>query len=321
MRTIFATHDRSRPEFFVFGVGGYVAHRHLAAIRIVGGTLVGACDTHDSVGILDSMALNARFVTNEESARAFLAGHLRTGHRFCVICTPTDRHLDHAGMALAQGWNVICEKPVVLDEIQYRALQAAEAAARNATVWPVLQMRFHPELQALRSRVNAISRLRRHQVELMYFTPRGSWYGQSWKADPSRSGGLALNIGIHLFDCLIWIFGQPISVQVAPAGSDQHLSGVLQLERADVSWVLSTRPSDHPEYRSAPVPEQLRPLRRMVVDGEPVDFSTASDMHVAAYRAILQGNGPRLSDALGSLTLSREVQRLAPRFSSGNDVR
>lgn len=321
MRKTSAVNDRPGPEFFVFGVGGYVARRHLAAIRTIGGRLVGACDTHDSVGILDSMALDAQFVANEESAHAFLAGHSRTGNRFCVICSPTDRHLDHARMALSLGWNVICEKPVVLNEVEYQALDAAEASARNATVWPILQMRFHPELQALHRRVNVRSSRRRHQVKLIYFTPRGPWYGQSWKGNPSRSGGLALNIGVHLFDALTWIFGRPISLQVAPTDSDRHLNGFLRLESADVRWILSTHPEDHPGFRSASTLDQIKPLRQMAVDGEPVDFSTADDMHIEAYRAILQGYGPRLSDAFASLVLSRKVQRLASGLPSGDDAR
>jgi UDP-N-acetyl-2-amino-2-deoxyglucuronate dehydrogenase len=304
----------SSATFVVFGVSGFVARKHLNAIQAVGGVVAAACDRHDSAGVLDSVAPGARFFLDEAETARFLATAPRSNRNFCVICTPTDLHLSHAQLALANGWSVICEKPVVRNLHEYQSLVTAEsAAAGSAAIWPVLQMRLHPALRTLREAVRSGPANTSYDVDLKYVTPRGEWYRRSWKGNPGRSGGLAFNIGIHLFDILQWIFGDANSIQIERA-CDDHVAGLLDLERARVSWLLSTRLEDHPQFRDG---APLQPYRRMTLNDAEIDFSVTRDLHTEVYRSILCGTGIRLADVLASLRLACEVQQQTMAMAMG----
>jgi UDP-N-acetyl-2-amino-2-deoxyglucuronate dehydrogenase len=294
-------------EFVLLGAAGFVAPRHLSAIHSVGGVLSAAFDPSDSVGILDSLFPEATYLREESEVETFLSTpKLETClARYVVVCSPTHLHRRHIAMALSHHWDVICEKPIVLNMDEYLEVVEMERTSLS-TVWPILQMRYHPSLVALRQRVQS-EQNRRYQVDLAYIAPRGDWYKKSWKGQKELSGGIALNIGIHLFDLLIWIFGAADRVEVQRLNWNS-IAGRFDLQRATVNWKLSVSGADHPDFGSV---GPLRAHRQMFVDSDLVDFSDISGLHLAAYQAIEEHRGCRLSDARASLELASEVARVA----------
>jgi UDP-N-acetyl-2-amino-2-deoxyglucuronate dehydrogenase len=290
-------------NFALFGAAGYVAPRHMQAIAQVGGQLVAAVDPHDSVGILDRHFPQCRFFTEVERFDRHLEKLRRRSDadrvHWLSVCSPNYLHDAHCRLGLRIDADVLCEKPLTINPWNLEQLQqlSEESGRRICTV---LQLRVHPALEALRDRIHTAPAGARHQVSLDYVTRRGAWYLHSWKGDETRSGGLAMNIGVHLFDLLVWLFG-PADQVVVHQREATHLQGELALQRADVRWRLSIREEDLPQAtrdagRSA--------FRSLTLDGEEIEFSDVfGDLHAEVYRRTLAGRGHTITDAAPAIEL------------------
>ena len=300
------TEGRPQKNFAIIGVAGYVAPRHLAAIRDTGHRVVAATDPHDGVGILDRFAFDVRFFTEFERFDRHLE-KLRRGPAegrvdWLTICSPNYLHDAHLRLALRVGADAICEKPLVINPWNLDALEDLEAES-GRRVYTVLQLRVHPELMALRERLRSTNR--RRQVQLTYVTARGGWYHVSWKGRADRSGGIVTNIGIHLFDLLLWLFG-PVSRSDVHLRDEQRAAGILELQHADVQWFLSTDSGDLP---FAPQPGARTTFRSIAVDGEEIEFSEGfTDLHTRVYREILDGRGCGITDSRPSIELTSRIR-------------
>ena len=299
-------------NFAITGVGGYVAPRHLKAIKETGNNLVAAVDPADSVGILDSYFNEVSFFTEfERFDRHAEKLRRKDDHErihYVSICSPNYLHDAHCRFALRIGADAICEKPLVLNPWNVDALAELEQES-GQKINTILQLRVHPALVALRDKLVHESSGRKHEVVLTYITSRGRWYLVSWKGQLERSGGLATNIGIHFFDLLIWLFGPVFK-------SDVHVShttttgGFIELERAHVRWVLSVdRDLLPPQAKAAGQPT----YRSITIDGQEVEFSGGfTDLHTEVYRRTLAGNGFGLDDAKPSITLCHDIRTANP---------
>ena len=278
-------------NFALIGAAGYIAPRHLAAIRDVGCRLVAALDPNDSVGILDSYFPEAHFFTEFER----FDRHIDKLHRraaaerldYVSVCSPNYLHDSHIRFALRSDADVICEKPVVLNPWNLDALAEIERDT-GRRVSTILQLRVHPAIVALREKVQAAPADRKWDVDLTYITSRGRWYLQSWKGDARKSGGIATNIGVHFFDMLHFIFGglQENRVHLA---TDLKAAGYLEYERARVRWLLSIDANDLPRDSTA---SGQRTYRSITADGEEIEFSEGfADLHTRSYQEILAGRG------------------------------
>jgi UDP-N-acetyl-2-amino-2-deoxyglucuronate dehydrogenase len=296
-------------NFALIGAAGFVAPRHLAAIRDTGNRLVAASDPNDSVGILDRYSLDVRFFREIERFDRFLE-KLRRGPGpgridYLSICSPNYLHDAHLRLALRAGADAICEKPLVINPWNLDALQDLERDT-GRRVWTVLQLRVHPALVALRESLAKSGG--RHDVVLSYVTARGGWYDVSWKGSEERSGGVAANIGIHFFDLLLWLFGpvQEVEVQLR---EPRRMSGTLVLERANVRWFLSVNAADLPE---APQPGGKMTFRSITVDGKEIEFTEGfNDLHTRVYERTLAGEGFGIEEARPSIELVYRI-RTAP---------
>jgi UDP-N-acetyl-2-amino-2-deoxyglucuronate dehydrogenase len=298
---------RDTKNFAVTGVAGYVAPRHLQAIRDCRHTVVAAVDPSDSVGILDQYGFDIRFFTEFDRFERHLDHQRALGdeHRvhYVSVCSPNDLHDRHCRAALRGGADVICEKPLVVDPCGLDALEEAEAAT-GGRIWTVLQLRLHPTLIALRERLGRDPRSR-FDVSITYVTARGQWYDVSWKGTPQRSGGVVTNIGIHLFDLMLWLFGPAIESRVHLA-SARRMAGFLELERARVRWFLSVEPADLPDDAAA---RGINRHHSIVVDGEEIEFTAGLlDPHTRVYERTLAGEGFGIADARGSIELSHAIR-------------
>jgi UDP-N-acetyl-2-amino-2-deoxyglucuronate dehydrogenase len=298
----------TRPKnFAITGVAGYIAPRHLKAIQDTGNRLVAATDPHDAVGILDRVAFDVRFFTEFERFDRHLE-KLRRGPKesridYLTICSPNYLHDAHIRLALRVGADAICEKPLVINPWNLDALQELEAETGNR-VFTILQLRVHPQLMALRERLQREPG-RRYQVRLTYITARGGWYNVSWKGREDRSGGIVTNIGIHFFDLLSWLFGAVQRSEVH-LRDEQRAAGILELERADVQWFLSTDAADLP---FAPQPGTKTTFRSITVNGEEIEFSEGfTDLHTRVYENVLAGHGFGISEARPSVELTSQIR-------------
>jgi UDP-N-acetyl-2-amino-2-deoxyglucuronate dehydrogenase len=302
-------------NFAITGVAGFVAPRHLDAIRATGCRLLAAVDPHDAVGILDRYGFDIRFFTEIERFDRHIE-KLRRGPEaerihYVSVCSPNYLHDAHVRMALRVGADAICEKPLVINPWNLDALQELEAES-GRRVSTILQLRLHPALLDLKRRIESAPSDHRHRVQLTYVTSRGRWYQVSWKGVKERSGGLATNIGIHFFDLLIWLFG-PVVRSDVHTRTEWRTGGELVLRRADVTWCLSIDAGDLPSEQRA---QNQTTFRSIVVDGEDVEFSGAfTDLHVRSYEEVLAGRGFGIDDARPSITLAHMIreQPVAPR--------
>ena len=297
-------------NFAIVGVGGYVAPRHLKAIRDVGGRLLAAADPKDSVGILDQYSFDVRFFTEIERLDRHLE-KLRRGPagdrvHYLSVCSPNYLHDAHCRLGLRLGADVICEKPLVVNPWNLDALENIEEETGHK-IFTILQLRVHPKLIALREKLLA-EKPRTHDVELTYVTSRGPWYDVSWKASVDKSGGIPTNIGIHLFDLLLWLFG-PIRGTRVHIGEARRYAGALTLERANVRWFLSI---DRSDLRFTDQSGSGTTYRSIVVDGAEIEFSDGfGDLHTRVYENTLAGRGFRIGDARPSIELVHGI-RTAP---------
>jgi len=293
-------------NFALIGTAGYIAPRHLQAIRDTGNTLIAACDRSDSVGVLDRYFTDVHSFTEferfdrhgEKLRRLDEAGRIH----YVTICSPNYLHDVHIHFALRIGAEVICEKPLVLNPWNLDALREMERESGHR-VWTVLQLRVHPALLALRERIAAGPADRIHEVELTYITSRGRWYDYSWKGDVQKSGGIATKIGIHFFDLLAWIFGPPRDMEVHL--SEAHrAAGYIELERARVRWYLSIDRNDLPAAAAG-----KSTWRSIMVDGEEVEFSEGfTDLHTKVYEGILAGRGFGIEEARTSVEIAHWIR-------------
>ena len=295
-------------RFALTGLAGYIAPRHLKAIRDTGNTLVAALDISDSVGIVDSFFPEAEFFTEPERFEAFLEAERDRGAGidYLSICTPNHLHAPHIRMAFRVGADAICEKPLVLTTAEIEDLRAAEART-GRRVWTILQLRVHPALLALRERL--AEQRDEADVVLTYITGRGKWYRRSWKVREDLSGGLATNIGVHFFDLLAWYFGPAQHMEVHMR-TPTRMAGFLQLERARVRWFLSIEIDDVPAEVRA---QGQRTYRSITIGGEEVEFSGGfTDLHTEVYRRTLAGQGFGLDDAAEAIRITERLRHIAP---------
>ncbi|MEP6859990.1 MAG: Gfo/Idh/MocA family oxidoreductase [Deltaproteobacteria bacterium] len=299
-------------NFALLGVAGFVAPRHLKAIADTGNTLVAAVDPHDSVGIIDRFFPDAAFFSEVERFDRFLEKRRRLNEadrvHYLSICSPNYLHDAHVRLALRVGAHAICEKPLVISPWNLDQLAALESEY-GRRVFTVLQLRLLPPLQELSRRLAASPPTGRADVELTYITSRGRWYNASWKGSPEKSGGLALNIGVHFFDLLIWLFGKPIESNVFLARPDK-MSGVFELERARVRWFLSVDQNDVPAAVRA---QGKTAYRFLSTDGHEIEFSDGfPDLHTAVYRDVLAGGGFSIEDVRPSIQLAYDIRSATP---------
>ncbi len=294
-------------NFALVGAAGFVAPRHMQAIAETGNTLIAAVDPHDSVGVIDRYFPDAAFFTEVERFDRFLEKRRRLSEQervhYISICSPNYLHDAHVRLALRVGAHAICEKPLVISPWNLDALAALEAEY-GRRVYTITQLRLLPQLRELAARLHGEPR-KRVDVELTYITARGRWYAQSWKGAPEKSGGLALNIGVHFFDLLIWLYGKPRSSQVVLSRADK-MSGVFELEHARVRWFLSIDGADLPAAVRA---EGKTAYRSLVADGREIEFSDGhADLHTAVYRDLLAGGGFSIEDVRPSIELAHEIR-------------
>ena len=294
-------------QFALIGAAGYIAHRHLRAIKDTGHHLVAALDKFDSVGIMDSFFPNADFFVEFERFDRHIEKLKRDkGLKldYVSICTPNYLHDAHIRFALRSGAHAICEKPLVLNPWNIAALEAIERETEKK-VHTILQLRLHDSIIALKQQIANGPKDKIYDVDLTYLTSRGHWYYTAWKGDVSKSGGIATNIGIHFFDMLAWVFGDLQSSTVHLHAHDRA-AGYLEFKQARVRWFLSI--NDHLLPQSAQEKGQ-RTYRSITVDGKEIEFSEGFfDLHTKSYEQILAGNGFGLTDAKASVQLVHDIR-------------
>jgi UDP-N-acetyl-2-amino-2-deoxyglucuronate dehydrogenase len=296
-------------NFAVIGVGGYIAPRHLRAIRDTGNRLVAAVDPKDSVGVLDQYSFEVKFFTEIERFDRHLE-KLRRGPEedrvhYISVCSPNYLHDAHCRLALRVGSDVICEKPLVINPWNFDALEELEAETKHR-IHTVLQLRVHPQLINLKQSQQKEGG--QHDVVLTYITSRGPWYHVSWKGQQDKSGGVATNIGVHLFDLLLWLFGPVANTRVYQS-NNSRMSGFIELEHARVRWFLSVDAQDLPPQAKL---AGKTTYRSITVDGKEVEFSEGfTDLHTRVYEETLAGRGFGIAEARPSIELTYAI-RTAP---------
>lgn len=305
-------------NFALIGAAGYIAPRHMQAIKATGNNLVAAYDPNDSVGIIDSHFPEADFFTEFER----FDRHVDKMHRgkagkridYVSICSPNYLHDSHMRFALRAGADAICEKPLVLNPWNIDGLVEMERDTGHK-VNTILQLRVHPAIMALRERVQSERRDTKHEVDLTYITSRGHWYLQSWKGDIKKSGGIATNIGVHFFDMLHFIFGD-LQDNVVHLAEDTKAAGYLEYEHARVRWFLSVDVEDVP---TGPRGAGQRTYRSITVSGEEIEFSGGfTDLHVRSYEEILAGRGFGLEENRTAIATVAAIRGAAPAPLTGD---
>ncbi len=303
-------------NFALIGAAGFIAPRHMKAIRDTGNRLIAAYDPNDSVGIIDSFFPDSNFFTEFERFDRHVESLRRNkgvNLDFVSICSPNYLHDSHVRFALRVGAHAICEKPLVINPWNLDALETM-ARETGRQVHTILQLRLHPSIVAFRNQVRSQGAGRKHDIDLTYITSRGHWYLYSWKGDVSKSGGLATNIGVHFFDMLTWCFGRPVS-NVVHVSSPRKAAGFLELENARVRWFLSIDRNDLPV---APQPGKPATFRSLKMDGKEIEFSDGfAELHTESYREILEGRGFGLADARASVEIVHAIRHAEPLGAKG----
>lgn len=297
-------------NFALIGAAGFIAPRHLKAIKDTGNNLLAALDKHDNVGILDSFFPNADFFTEFERFDRHLDKLKRKNEHvdYVSICSPNYLHDSHVRFAIRYGADAICEKPLVLNPWNIDGLTEIEKET-GKKINTILQLRLHPTIIALREKIRTGPKNKVYDIDLSYITSRGHWYHSSWKGDLSKSGGIATNIGIHFFDMLVWIFGAP-KKNVVNVRAEDMAAGYLELESARVRWMLSINYDHLPENVKS---QGKRTYRSLSIEGSDVEFSEGfTDLHTLSYAEILKGNSFRLSDAKPSIEITYEIRNAIP---------
>ena len=296
--------------FALIGSCGYIAPRHLRAIKETGHVLTAALDKNDSAGVMDSYFPDAHFFTEFERFDRHLEKLRRKGGQvdYVSICSPNYLHDAHVRFALRIGADAICEKPLVINPWNAVALGEIEREG-DKRIYTILQLRLHPAIVRLKQQVDQGPADKVYDVDLSYITSRGRWYHVSWKGDESKSGGIATNIGVHFFDMLSWIFGG-VKDNIVHLYEKDKAAGYLELERARVRWFLSVDRNDLPVPIEANKPMTHRSIQ---VDGEEVEFSAGfTDLHTESYKRILAGEGFRWQEVLPSLEIVHTIRTSKP---------
>ena len=301
-------------RFGLIGAAGYVAPRHMRAIKDVGGDLVAALDPSDSVGVIDNYFPNAHFFTEFERFDRHIYKQVRENAPldYISICSPNHLHDTHCRFALRAGSNAICEKPLVLNSWNINGLEEIEQDTGNR-IYTILQLRLHPSIIALKEKVEA-NPDKIHDLDLTYITSRGRWYQVSWKGDIEKSGGVATNIGVHFFDMLCFVFGSLKSNNVH-IRDDQSAAGYLEFERARVRWFLSVSSAFLPK---SVADDGITTYRSIDMDGQEIEFSGGfTDLHTESYKAILNGKGFGISEVRSSIEIVSEFNRMPIDLANG----
>ena len=288
---------KTNKNFALIGVGGYIAPRHLKAIKETGNELIASVDRHDSVGILDSFFPNSKFFTEFERFDRYLEKLRQEKNNkidYVVVCSPNYLHDAHIRFGLRIGANVICEKPLVLNPWNVFALEKISKET-NKKINCILQLRLDDNIIKLKKQIDRIKN-KIFEVDLTYITPRGPWYLSSWKGDESKSGGLITNIGIHFFDLLIWLFGK-VTFNHLLDYKPNKAKGILKLEKANVNWFLSVDRNDLPDCPTTT-------YRALTINNKKIEFSKYfTELHTKSYEKILDGKGFSTKDVLPSVEL------------------
>ena len=303
-----------RTRFALIGASGYVAPRHMKAIRDNDGVLVAALDLSDSVGVIDSYFPESAFFTEFERFDRHLEKLRRKGEGidYLVVCSPNYLHDAHIRFGLRLGAHVICEKPIVLNPWNIDGLKEIEVETEK-NVFNILQLRLHPSVIELKEKIDNGPKDKIYDVDLTYLTSRGMWYYASWKGDVKKSGGIATNIGVHFYDMLMWVFGEVQHNEVHIHAHDRA-SGYLELERARVKWFLSINYDVIPEEIKA---KGLRTYRSLKIGTEEFEFSGGfTELHTKSYEHILSGNGFGLEEARNAIQIVYDIRRMTPEMNA-----
>ena len=297
-------------RFALIGAGGYIAPRHMKAIKETGNDLVAAIDKNDSVGIMDSYFPGADFFTEFERFDRHLEKLKRAQQPvdFMSICSPNYLHDSHMRFGLRLGADVICEKPLVLNPWNIDALQEIELET-NKKVNTILQLRLHPKVQELRKKIQSENAPHKYEVDLVYITSRGKWYFTSWKGDLQKSGGIATNIGVHFYDLLGWLFGK-VQQNIVHVQQHDRVAGYLEYEQARVRYFLSINEQTLPQEL---LDAGKKTFRSLQIGGEEFEFSEGfGDLHTVSYQEILNGNGFGLNESKQSIETVHNIRNAQP---------
>jgi UDP-N-acetyl-2-amino-2-deoxyglucuronate dehydrogenase len=302
--------ETSPKNFGLIGVAGYIAVRHLRAIKDTGNNLLASLDKFDSVGLLDGFFPHSDFFVEFERFDRHFDKLKRTGTKidYVSICSPNYLHDSHIRFALRHQATAICEKPIVLNPWNIDALQEIENET-GRKIFTVLQLRLHPKIMELKEKIKNGPKDKIYDIDLSYITSRGNWYYISWKGDVQKSGGVATNIGIHFFDMLSWIFGDTTK-SIVHISEPNKAAGYLELENARVRWLLSIDFNDLPDF----VKESgKRTYRSVKIEGEEIEFSEGfGELHTQTYKEILEGKGFGLADARQSVITAFTIRNSKP---------
>lgn len=294
-------------NFALIGAAGYIAPRHMQAIKDTGNNLLAAMDPSDSVGIIDSYFPEANFFTEfERFDRHIEKLKYDEGVKldYVSICSPNYLHDAHMRFALRSGADAICEKPLVLNPWNLDKLQRVEENT-GKKIYNILQLRVHPSIKKLKEKIMLDGRNTKHEVELTYLTSRGNWYNASWKGDEDKSGGVATNIGVHFFDMLSWLFGE-VQILNVERKDPNTAAGYLEFENARVKWFLSTDARNLPKEI---IEKGQRTFRSIKIDNEELEFSGGfTDLHTLVYDDILKGKGYGLNDARAAIEIVEKIR-------------
>lgn len=298
-------------KFALIGAAGYIAPRHMKAIKETGNELIAALDPFDSVGIIDSYFPDADFFIEPERFDRHLDKLRKSGERkvdYVSICSPNYLHDAHIRLALRNDAHAICEKPLLLNPWNLKGLEDIEKET-GKKIYNILQLRHHPSIIELKNKFDAEKSDKVHDIELTYITSRGKWYHYSWKGDVKKSGGVVTNIGIHFFDMLSWIFGEMKESHVHLM-DDNKASGLLRLEKANVKWFLSIDRDDLPQKATEKGQTTFRSIQ---INEREIEFSGGfTDLHTVSYQHIIDGSGYGIAEARNSIEIAHNIRNQNP---------
>ena len=297
-------------KFALIGAAGYIAPRHMKAIKDTGNTLYAAYDKFDSVGVIDSYFPDADFFVEFERFDRHIEKLKRSsqGIDYVSICSPNYLHDSHIRFGLRVGANVICEKPLVLNPWNIDALKEVENQY-GKRVYNILQLRLHPSIIALKKKIEHGPKDKIYDIDLAYITSRGHWYYTSWKGDESKSGGIATNIGVHFYDMLTWIFGS-VKENIVNVNTHDREACYFQLEKARVRWFLSINADTLPKHIKE---KGGKTYRSLTLEGEEIEFSDGfTELHTHSYKGIIDGHGFGLEEARKSIQIVHNIRHSNP---------
>ncbi|MBL0686301.1 MAG: Gfo/Idh/MocA family oxidoreductase [Sulfurospirillum sp.] len=310
---------KNSKNFALLGASGYIAPRHMRAIKETKNNLVAALDPYDGIGIMDNNFPKASFFTEFERFDRFVDKWHREQEKkieYISISTPNYLHDSHIRFALKSGCDAICEKPLVLNPHNLDQLKVIENET-GKKVHAILQLRLHPSIIALKKKVSKELKLNSNKIydiNLAYLTSRGKWYFESWKGNKNKSGGIASNIGIHFFDMLLWIFGE-LEENIININLPDVNSGILKLKNANIKWFLSINYDYLPQHVKT---QKKTTFRNITVDEDQIEFSSGfEDLHTRSYEEILKGNGFSLDDAYSSIDIVSQIRDIQPKELKG----